>query len=317
MRLTVRRISRHPFKEANPIDEYRKTISTHRISMRIADYLEMCDPQNFHPMNRAQTINAINDILQGRSERTIENLMDEVKQTLGEDKANISAEIAADVKDFLRQQLMLNCPYTKSSGKQYKYKIFDQHAERPLKIVTQQIYDWAAKSGFPPDFFRESYFDNVTFYCIPDHTDFNFSHFDACSFAVCRIREATFDGTSLYGCEFHSCAVNYATFFQATLAHTHFWDSKMENVSFQKARLKSCNTTDCTMLNVGFTNATLDGCRYDRVQAFLTGGLHTATITQGGATDKEVEQNRKAIFAALRPESQGARPMPPKTRGTR
>ena len=303
-------------KELMP-ETYIKTVSTHRISMRIADYLEMCAPEKYAPMNRTDTITAINDTLQGRSERTIESLLDEVKRTLGEDKANISAEITADVKDFLRQQLMLNYPYAKSSSKQYKYRIFDQHAERPLKIVTQQIYDWAAKSGFPPDFFRETYFDNVTFYCLPDHADLNFSHFDACTFAVCRIREATFDGTSLYGCEFHSCAVNYATFFQSTLAHTHFWDSRLENVSFQKARLKSCNTTDCTMLNVSFLNATLDGCRYDRVQSFLTSGLHTATITQGGATEKEVEQNRKAIFAALRPESQGQRPLPQKTRGQR
>ena len=91
----------------------------------------------------------------------------------------------------------------------------------------------------------------------------------------------------------------------------------MENVSFQKARLKSCNTTDCTMLSVNFLHATLDGCGYGKVRAFNTSGLHTATITMGGATDKEVEQNRKAIFAALRPESKDRQPMPPKTRGTR
>ena len=304
-------------KEANPIDEYRKTISTHRISMRIADYLEMYDPQGYPPMNRAETIRTVNDILQRRSDRSIESLMDEVEAKLGENGATVSAEITADVKDFLRQQLTLGTPYAKSSNKAYKYKIFDPDAERPLKIVTQQIYDWAAKSGFPPGFFRETYFDNVTFYCLPDNADLNFSHFDACTFAVCRIREATFDGASLYGCEFHSSFLKYVTFFQATLAHTHFYDCTLENVSFQKTRLKSCNTTDCTMLSVGLSGATLDGCSYGRVQAFNTCGLHTATITMGGATENEIEYNRKAIYAALRPESKERQPMPHKRRETR
>ena len=268
-------------------------------------------------MNRARTVQTFNDILQERSERPIRSLLDEVKEKLGEDSANVSAEIERDVKDFLLQQRMLDHPYTKSSSKEYKYKTFDLNPERPLKIVDQKIYDWAAKSGFPPDFFRETYFDHVTFYCLPDHVDLNFSHFDACTFAVCRIREALFDGTSLYGCEFHSCDMKYATFFYATLAHTHFHDCALENVSFQRTRLKSCNTLDSTMLNVGFLNATLDGCSYDRVKAFLTEGLHTATITMGGATDKEVEQNRKAIYAALRPESKERQPMPHKARGAR
>ena len=78
---------------------------------------------------------------------------------------------------------------------------------RKLKIVNQRLYDCAAKAGFPPNFFRETYFDQVTFYCIPDHTDFNFSYFSNCTFAVCRIREATFDGATLSSSEFHSCVM--------------------------------------------------------------------------------------------------------------
>ena len=317
MRLTLRRISGNPTKEAKTIDDYRKTKSTHRISIRIADYLERFDPKGYPPSERAHTVRTFNDILQGRSDRSIENLMDEVKAKLGAEYADVSAEIVLDVKDFLRQQLMLNYPYTKSSNKAYKYRTFDPTAERQLKIVNQQIYDWAAKCGFPPGFFRETYFDNVTFYCLPDHADLNFSRFDTCTFAVCRIREATFDGASLYGCEFHSCAMKYVTFFQATLAHTHFNDCSLENVSFQKTRLKSCNTTDCTMLSVGLSGATLDGCSYGRVQAFNTSGLHTATITMAGATHDEVEHNRKKVYAALRPESKERQPMPHKKRETR
>ena len=317
MRLTVRRISRHPFKEANPIDEYRKTKSTHDISIRIADNLERYDPQNYHPANRARTVMEINDILQGRSERTIENLLDEVQKKFGEYGAKASAEIMSDVRNFQRQRQTLDYPYDRSNAKSYKFKTYNPDAERPLKIINQRLYDQAAKSGFTLDFFRESYFDNVTFYCLPDHADFNFSSLWNCSFAVCRIREANFDGTTMCDTTFHSCMIRYATFFNSTLAHTRFFDCDMENVSFHSGRLKSCRMMDCTMLNVGFMKSKLDGCSFDRVKAFCIRDLHTATITQGGATHEEVERNRKAIFAALRSENQGTRPMPQRTRGTR
>lgn len=268
-------------------------------------------------MNRAQTVRAINDVLQKRSDRTIESLLDEVKKKLGESGADVSAEIASDVKDFIHQQSTLNSPYTKSSSKDYKYKIFDPGAKRPLKIVNQQIYDWAAKAGFPPNFFRETYFDRVTFYCIPDHTDFNFSNFSNCTFAVCRIREATFDGTSFSSSEFHSCAMQYVTFFMSSITHTHFYDCTLRNTSFLKARLKSCNTLDSKLESVGFLEATLDNCFFGRVAARGIRNLHTATITQGGATDEEVTHNREAIYAALRPESKESQPMPHKAREAR
>ena len=214
------------------------------------------------------------------------------------------------ITDFQAQKELLPQPYTKSGSQQYHYKIFDPSEERPLKIVDQRLYDRAAKDGFPPGFFRETYFDRVTFYCIPDHTDFNFSRFSNCTFAVCRIKEATFDGAALSSSEFHSCAMQYVTFFQASIAHTHFHDSTLQNVSFQKAWMKSCHTIDCDLENISFLHTTLDGCSFGRVTAHGISNLHTATITQGGATEEEVEQNRKAIFSALRPgkEKQPAAP---------
>lgn len=139
------------------------------------------------------------------------------------------------IMDFQAQKELLSRPYDKSSSQQYPYKIFDPSEKRPLKIVDQRLYDRAAKDGFPPGFFRETYFDRVTFYCIPDHTDFNFSRFSNCTFAVCRIKEATFDGAAFTSSEFHSCAMQYVTFFHASIAHTHFHDSTLQNVSFQKA----------------------------------------------------------------------------------
>ena len=253
-------------------------------------------------------VRTFNDILQGRSERAISSLLDEVKRTLGEDGASANAEITESVNAFLTQRRMLAVPYAKRGDKQYPYHSFALDTEHPLKVVDQQIYDQAARDGFPPDFFRDTFFNDVTFYCLPV---FRHSNLSGCTFAVCRVKEAMFEEARIYSSMFHSCPLESVSFYKATLAHTHFHDCGLQNVSFHDARLKSC------MLNVSFLNATLDGCSYDRVKAFLTEGLHTATITMGGATDKEVEQNRKAIYAALRPESKERQLMPHKARGAR
>ena len=299
------------------IDEHRKVMGSHQISIRAADLLEDMRPQHYNGRNRAQTVRTINDILQGRTERTVDAFLIGLRNTGGEDYAQRVEEISREIQAFLTQKELLTQPYTKSSSKQYKYRSYDPPIGRKLKIVNQRLYDCAAKAGFPPNFFRETYFDQVTFYCIPDHTDFNFSYFSNCTFAVCRIREATFDGATLSSSEFHSCVMQYATFFNASIDHTHFHDSTLRNVSFQEARLKSCNTVDCELDGVGFLNATLDGCFFGRVAARSIRGLHTATITQGGATDSEVKRNRESIFAALRPE-QGLRlEFPAKRRGGR
>lgn len=283
----------------NIIDEYKKVLGTHQISIRAADLLEDMRPQLYNGANRAETVRTINDILQGRTERTVDAFLTGLRNTGGDDYAPRVDEISRDIQAFLAQKALLSKPYNKSSNKVYKYRSFDLDPKRPLKIVDQRLYDWAAKAGFPPNFFRETYFDGVTFYCIPDHTDFDSSRFSNCTFSVCRIREANFDGTSFTSSEFHSCAMQYITFFAAHITHTHFHDSTLKNVSFQKARLKSCNTVDCELDGVGFLDATLDGCFFGRVAAHGIRGLHTATITQGGASDKEVQRLRDSIFRGL------------------
>lgn len=279
----------------------------------------MCDPVKYPPGEDAKIVRSLNDTLQGRSERTVKELLAEMDAVCGRLGIYNSEWLMfrQAIEDFQHQKELLSQPYTKSSSKQYKYRSFTLDPERPLKIVNQRLYDQAAKAGFPPGFFRETYFDRVTFYCIPDHTDFNFSYFTDCTFAVCRIREATFDGASIYGSEFHSCAMQFVTFFKASIAHTHFHDSTLRNVSFQEARLKSCNTVDCGLEGVGFLNATLDDCFFGRVAARSIRHLHTATITQGGATSEEVKHNREAILAALRPQQGQRRETPGKGRGAR
>ena len=299
------------------MNDYKAVRSSLDISKSIAFYLEMSDPAAFRLRDRAGSIRTINDILQGRTERTVDTFLTGLRNTGGDGYAQRVDEIAGEIQAFLTQKRLLSQPYTKSSNKQYQYRTFDLDPKRPLKIVDQRLYDWAAKTGFPPNFFRETFFNGVTFYCIPDHTDFNFSRFSNCTFAVCRIREATFDGASLSSSEFHSCAIQFVTFFKASIAHTHFHDSTLRNVSFQEARLKSCNTVDCELDGVGFLNATLDGCFFGRVAAQGIRHLHTATITQGGATDEEVKHNREAILSALRPQQGEKRETPAKKRGGR
>ena len=299
------------------MNDYKAVRSSLDISKSIAFYLEMSDPAAFRLRDRAGSIRTINDILQGRTERTVDTFLTGLRNTGGDGYAQRVDEIAGEIQAFLTQKRLLSQPYTKSSNKQYQYRTFDLDPKRPLKIVDQRLYDWAAKTGFPPNFFRETFFNGVTFYCIPDHTDFNFSRFSNCTFAVCRIREATLDGASLSSSEFHSCAIQFVTFFKASIAHTHFHDSTLRNVSFQEARLKSCNTVDCELDGVGFLNATLDGCFFGRVAAQGIRHLHTATITQGGATDEEVKHNREAILSALRPQQGEKRETPAKKRGGR
>ena len=275
----------------------------------------MCDPVKYPSRDSAKIVRRLNDTLQGRGKRTVAELLAEMDAVCGRSGIYNSEwlMLRQAIEDFQHQKALLGQPYTKSNSD----KVLDFRGDGTKPVINQQLYDQAAKEGFPIDFFRRSYFEGVTFYCIPDHTDFNFSYFTNCTFAVCRIREATFDGTCIFSSEFHSCDIQYATFFKASIAHTHFHDSTLRNVSFQEARLKSCNTVDCKLEGVGYLNATLDGCFFGRVAAQGTRHLHTATITQGGATEGEVKHNRESILAALRPQQGERQETPTKKRGKR
>lgn len=245
---------------------------------------------------------AVNDILQGRADRTVYELLAELEEKGGSYYAGEIKGVRRDIMDFQYQRLIRDHPYTKSSDRQYKYRMNRRSTERPLKIVNQQLFDWAARAGFPPSFFRESYFDHVTIYCMPEQADCNFSVFQDCTFAVCRISDVRLDGASIYSGEFHSCAIKDTTFFCASLADTHFYDSTMDRISLQKAYLRRCTVQDCELYSVNFLNTTLDGCSFGRVESRLIRNLHTAAITQGGATEEECRRSREAIYKALRPE---------------
>ena len=288
------------------MNDYKAVRSSLDISKSIAFYLEMSDPAAFRLRDRAGSIRTINDILQGRSEKTVEAMLAELEQKGGTYYAGEIAILRQNIQDFQRQKMMLTQPYCKSSGKTYRFRTFDNSIARSLKIVDQKLFDKAAKAGFPPEFFRETYFDQVNIYCLPEHADFYGSTFQNCAFAVCRISAPSFIGASIYSSEFHSCVLEYADFFESSIAHTHFHDSALSHVTFQKARMKSCNTIDCTLDSINYLTATLDGCSFGRVTASDVQNLDTATITQGGAGQEECRRNRDAIFRALGVEQEAA-----------
>ena len=65
------------------MNDYKAVRSSLDISKSIAFYLEMSDPAAFRLRDRAGSIRTINDILQGRSEKTVEAMLAELEQKGG------------------------------------------------------------------------------------------------------------------------------------------------------------------------------------------------------------------------------------------
>ena len=268
------------------------------ISQSIADMLERADPAQYNGANRTQTIREVNDILQGRSELSFDMLYSILEQKCGGEAGQVE-KVRRDAEAFRHQKLCRTLRYTLSGSQEYHYEMWDFDPKRPLKIISQPLFDHAAEHGFPPDFFTASYFDHVTIYCMPDNVDCSFSQFQNCRFSVCGIRGAVFDNATLDNTDFHSALLQMVNFTGASIAHSHFRDSSLVSVSFQEARLKSCLTLDCTLNRVDFLGAVLDGSSYDRVAASGIQNLPSATITQGGATREEAERLRASVFHEL------------------
>ena len=268
------------------------------ISQSIADMLERADPAQYNGANRTQTIREVNDILQGRSELSFDMLYSILEQKCGGEAGQVE-KVRRDAEAFRHQKLCRTLRYTLSGSQEYHYEMWDFDPKRPLKIISQPLFDHAAEHGFPPDFFTASYFDHVTIYCMPDNVDCSFSQFQSCQFSVCGIRGAVFDNATLDDTDFHSALLRMVNFTGASIAHSHFRDSSLVSVSFQEARLKSCLTLDCTLDRVDFLGAVLDGSSYGRVAASGIQNLPSATITQGGATQEEAERLRASVFHEL------------------
>lgn len=282
--------------------DYKAVRSSLDISKSIVS-LELSQPAMLHPQNRAKRIREVNDIIQGRSKQAVESVLAVLAEKAGDCHADEIAGLQQDILDFQQQKARLSRAYYKSSCSMvYKYEMLKGSAGKPLKIVNQKLFDQAVEHGFPPDFFRQTYFDQVTIYCLPANTDFSNSMFQNCTFAVCRISAPSFIGARIYDSEFHSCVLDHADLRAASLAHTHFHDCTLNYVTFEKAHLKSCNFIDCILSHINYLTAELDGCSFGRVTASHIHHLDTAVITQGGSTDEECRHNREAIFHALRGE---------------
>ena len=69
----------------------------------------MSDPVNYPPSDRAKTVRAVNDILQGRSDRTVDSLLAELAEKGGSYYAGKSG-VRRDIVDFQYQRLIRDYP---------------------------------------------------------------------------------------------------------------------------------------------------------------------------------------------------------------
>lgn len=303
------------------MDDYRAVQGSHSLSLSIFDLLADAAPQFYPESIRVSIIGEINRVLQGSPDMPLTTnwLQWELREKAGAFYPKRTETLCREVEDFFAQKAMLTIPYTKTSNEEYKYRTWDFDPKHPLKRINQRLYDSAAKAGFPPGFFKDSHFEKVTLYCIPDYVDLSGSHFQECNFSVCRIVGAYFADATLYSSAFDTCHMENTSLIRASLDHTHFHNCAFSQVSWNTAHLSSCNTINCTMEGVIFFHTTLDGCSYGRVTAREIIDLDTAIITMGGATDKECAQNKASIFEALgvplpAPTPRRSTPTPPRSK---
>lgn len=133
------------------------------ISQSIADMLERADPTQYNGANRVQTIRETNDILQDRSELSLDMLYSLLAQTCGGEAGQVE-KIRRDVEAFCVQKSNRARRYTLTGAQEYHYEMWDFDPKRPLKIISQPLFDHAAEHGFPPDFFTESYEDGMNIF---------------------------------------------------------------------------------------------------------------------------------------------------------
>lgn len=282
-----------------------------KICQSIADLLEQSDPVRYNGANRTETIRACNDILQGRSDLSLDMLCDLLDRVCAPAHAYQVREIKQEIEDFFTQKALRSRSYTKIGVQKYTIQLWDLDIQHSMKIVDQEIFDDAVQHGFPPDFFKYASFDNVMIYCMPDGADCSFSRFTSCCFSVCGVRGAVFDHTNFDNTDFHSALLQDVNFTGANIAHSHFRDCDLLCVSFREARMKSCWMLDCSMDHIDFRGATLDGTTFGRIKAQYVSNLHSAVITQGGATEYEVQSLRESIFEEL------CVPVPPEKKQSR
>lgn len=286
---------------------YQAVSSGYDISKKIADLLEDIDPIQYNGNNRARRVRNVNDCIQGRNDMPLDALLDWAAKADGGAYAERVTAIRGMIQALQIQKSLMEQPYPLPCTKERPYERYLDDPSNSVKVIDQKLFDYAAQAGFPDDFFRNSYFDHVTIYCLPDNTHCIDCVFDGCTFAACRMVSTEFEDTSLYSCEFHSCSMSWLIVSDSTMAHTHFYDCTQRRGGFIQTSMKNCSVLDCIMDGVRFTDSKLDGCSFDRVKASGIRNLQTTVVTQSGATEEECRRNREAIYKALRPEDHSQR----------
>lgn len=279
--------------------DYQIVKSSLEISMGIVECLEMAARYNAWGAKNRNELWKINDVIQGRGKETVKELLVKVREKGNGWYPNEIERFEWEIKQLQKQKALREQPYRKTREGTYQYEMAEIQAEAPLKIINQKLYDRAVEEGFPGDFFRDSYFEYVTFYCLPDGADFQGSRVANCTFAVCRIRDANFERTRIYDTDFHSCDIQGVSFFSSTMICDEFQDNTLRDVSFREASLKCVYTRDCTMVNADVSNSILNGCDFSRTTAKETTGLDSITITHSGATVQEVAERQRVIRKVL------------------
>lgn len=278
---------------------YRAVCSSTEISGEIVSLIEQYEPARLHDADRETAVRAVNNILQGRARDTPALLFAELERMAGEHDTERLSAVRQKMWDFQEQKAMLAQPYTRTSDKKYKFPTRHFNFCGSRKVINQYLYGCAVKSGFPPDFFSGSYFEGVTFYCLPDGADFSRSRFKDCIFAVCRLVGSNFKNTVFYDSTFHSCTMERADFEWGNIVRIQFQDCTMQSVSFQNTLLLHCTTTECVMNTTNFQEAELVGSTYSGISASGTVNLSNAEIAVDGATEEEAHHLAAATFREL------------------
>jgi len=283
--------------------DHQKVKSGLEISVEIADLLELA-PQWRHGIKyRGRIIHEVNDIIQGRSDKTVEDLLNGLRERCRGWYSDEIERFDKEIKAFQTQKAALSTPSPVhgKDGRNIRARTEDPHPS--MRTIDQRQYDRAVQEGFPPDFFQGSYFDRVMIYYLPDGTSCEGTVFSGCHFQVCRLVNVELWDSSLYDCDFQSCYMDGVLFLDSALANTHFHDCDILSVGFIRSKLRHCSIVDCAIeKRLNLSGSVLNGSFFRCVSLCQGGtvkGLDTATITCGGATAEEIKQLRRSIFKAL------------------
>ena len=128
------------------MNQYKSVPSGLEIARRIVDCLEASAPRGYTPDERPRAIRSLNDILQGRSTRPVDELLAELDKC-GDTRL---PAILEDVRAFLHQKALLTKPYHKRpSRKAFAFQWAKGSNGRKLKVIDQKLYDCAVREGFP------------------------------------------------------------------------------------------------------------------------------------------------------------------------